>query len=170
MEKERPAKSEKVRSALILAEELKKAFQKLDEAFSKVPVDISRSAHLEGGVSACDIAAYQIGWGKLLLSWEEAEKLGCIAEMPAPGYKWNQLGPLARSFYSTYQDYPLSKLRIEYAKVVDEILALISNLTDEELFDIKKRRWTGEKWPMAKWIRVNTIAPYTSALKKLRKL
>ena len=48
-------------------------------------------------------------------------------------------------------------------------LAWIDELSDEELFVPQQRRWSGDKWPLVKWIQVNTIAPYNSARTKVRR-
>lgn len=128
----------------------------------------SHIQELIGNISVCELIAYQIGWGKLLLLWEYSEKNGEIPAMPAKGFKRNQLGDLAQLFYQTYAHQSLSLLLKEYEEVVTEIIRMIEKLSHEELFLLKQRTWAGEKWPLVKWIQVNTIAPYTSARKKIR--
>jgi hypothetical protein len=128
----------------------------------------SRLQELEGQVSVCDILAYQIGWGKLLIGWEAAEKNGLKPAMPAEGYQWNQLGVLARSFYQTYQNFSLMELKREFEKSVQHILQWIDAMNEEEIWHLNQRHWTGNKWPIGKWIQVNTVAPYTSARRKIR--
>lgn len=151
-----------------IIERLNSAYQKLDAELDKVNEEECRIKELEGNVSVCDIVAYQIGWGKLLLGWESAEQKGTKPAMPAPGYKWNQLGSLATSFYAEYSNLPLSQLRSEYKNVVEQILNMIYNMSEEELCTLQKRQWAGDKWPVTKWIQVNTIAPYSSARRKIR--
>jgi len=117
----------------------------------------------------CRPLAYQIGWGKLLLNWEQEEKKGKTPVMPAKGYKWNELGSLAQSFYERYQNKDIVYLRKEFSKVVKKIEGLIESLEEDELFSPHQREWTGDKWAMVKWIQVNTIAPYKSARTKIRR-
>lgn len=121
------------------------------------------------GVSACDRLGYQIGWGRCLLAWEAAEQAGKTPAMPAPGFNWNQLGDLARSFYESHAERSPEQLRAMFAAVVDDIAGMIGTMNDAELFEIGKRAWAGEKWPVVKWIQVNTIAPYKTARTKIRK-
>ena len=64
----------------------------------------SRDRFLENTV------AYQIGWGKLLIGWYEAGIKSVTPEMPAPGYKWNALGPLNESFYKRHANDALPGL------------------------------------------------------------
>ncbi len=89
--------------------------------------------------------------------------------MPAPGYSWNQLGKLAQSFYNQYANWPIKELCKEFSKTLHNIVIWINNQTPETLFHPGQRRWAGNKWPLVKWIQVNTIAPYQSARRTLRK-
>jgi len=145
------------------------ACARLFAEIAAMPVELSRTPELEGGISPCDLIAYQIGWGKLLLQWEALEQAGQPVVMPAPGYKWNQLGLLAQSFYQCCREYSLEQLLQQFAEVVEEIRQFIETSSDHVLFAVGARRWAGAKWPVVKWIQVNTIAPYGSARAKLRK-
>jgi hypothetical protein len=134
-----------------------------------VPSELERFPGIEGEVSPCDLIAYQIGWGKLLMSWDKLETQGKTAEMPAPGFKWNQLSALANHFYKEQNGQSLEQLLAQFEVLVDEIRLFIESNSEEVLFEIGKRRWAGQKWSIAKWIQVNTVAPYGSARTKLRK-
>jgi hypothetical protein len=145
------------------------AYSKLIKEAGAVPLDLERIPELEGGLSPCDLIAYQIGWGKLLLSWEDLEIHGKTVHMPAPGFKWNQLGLLAESFYQEQHEQTLKHLLVQFEVLKERIHLFIESKSEDTLFGIGKRRWAGQKWPLAKWIQVNTIAPYGSATAKLRK-
>lgn len=145
------------------------AFSKLFDELASVPFEQERVPGIEGGLSPCDLVAYQIGWGRLLLAWDRLEAQGRPVEMPAHGFKWNQLGPLARSFYQEFGDHTLAQLLSRFAALADEIRGFIEASSEGLLFGVGERRWAGAKWPLAKWIQVNTVAPYGSARTKLRK-
>lgn len=152
-----------------LLEKLHQAYSKLDAEFDIINTTQSKQKAIEGGISCCDIVAYQIGWGNLLLSWERAEQDGQIPNMPAKGFKWNQLGALADSFYLHYKDHSLQELRDAFKQLYKALSNWIKQLSDDELFKPLSRQWTGEKWAMVKWIQINTIAPYQSARSKVRR-
>lgn len=152
-----------------LLKKLNESYIKLDAESDGIKKGLSRKKELEGGISACDILAYQIGWGNLLLGWESAEQKGLTPDMPAEGFKWNELGRLADSFYKNSNKASLLELRFDFKRTVDKIKTMIENLPNEDLFKPKRREWTGEKWPMVKWIQINTIAPYSSARTKVRR-
>ena len=120
-------------------------------------------------VSCCDVMAYQIGWGELLLGWEACEKKGQKVCMPREGYKWNELGRLAELFYLEKKGKSLKVLRKEWDQVYSQIRRWIESLDEQEVFEVGMRQWTGEKWVMAKWVQVNTIGPYKSARTKVRR-
>ncbi len=152
-----------------LLESLRDSHRKLDKELADIPESAARRRGVEGSVSPCDVAAYQIGWGRLLLGWDAAERRGDSPEMPAPGFKWNQLGPLAASFHDARRGRSLRELRDELASVVADVGAFVSGLSEDDLFATGRRRWAGAKWPVAKWVQVNTVAPYRSARSKLRR-
>ncbi len=152
-----------------LLSNLNQAYEKLDAEFDTVESEYERDCDIEGGVSCCDIVAYQIGWGSLLLGWEKQELAGKTPKMPAPGYKWNQLGELANSFYEEHSKKSLQQLRDEFSELRQVLVNWIKSLSETELFQPHQRFWTGDKWAIVKWIQVNTVAPYRSARTKVRR-
>lgn len=152
-----------------LLDNLKTAYEKLDAEFDNVALESERVCGIEGGVSCCDVLAYQIGWGRCLLAWERDENSGETADMPAPNYKWNQLGELAQSFYVEHSGKSLIQLRKEYGCLYFELCAFVNATSENDLFQPLQRQWTGKKWAMVKWIQINTIAPYKSARTKVRR-
>ncbi|MCT2408967.1 ClbS/DfsB family four-helix bundle protein [Chryseobacterium antibioticum] len=115
--------------------------------------------------------SYQLGWTSLLLQWEANEKKGIEVQTPAPGYKWNNLGGLYESFYHKYGTYNLHQQREMLKNQVDEIIEWIESLDHETLFIPEKRKWatTPAKWPVWKWIHINTVAPFKNFRAQLRK-
>ncbi len=152
-----------------LLEKLDAAYQKFDAEFDDISEYDSQIKHLEGKVSPADLIAYQIGWGECLLRWEATEKSGQQPDMPATGYKWNELGPLADSFYDAWRETELAAMRAEFSRLLGRLREWIESLDESELFTVGTRQWAGDKWPLAKWIQVNTIAPYISARTKIRR-
>jgi hypothetical protein len=118
-----------------------------------------------------EIIAYQLGWLELVRSWDQKELEGQAFLMPAQDYKWNELGGLYQSFYSTYSEYSLTELRSLFRQSEQQWLDWVSTLTEEELFIQGSRKWTGTKdnWPMARWIHINSAAPFKSFRGKIRK-
>ena len=91
--------------------------------------------------SPAQMIAYQLGWMKLVLSWEEKEKKGGKAVTPKEGYKWNKLGDLYKSFYEEYKDCSMGKLITEFNISVEKIIDLVESYTEKELFETGARQW-----------------------------
>lgn len=115
--------------------------------------------------------SYQLGWLSLLLEWEKKEKEGKHVITPKEGYKWNNLGALYQNFYEIYTSYSLSEKIALLSEKVNEVLDWIEALSNDELFQLDQRKWatTAAKWPLYKWIHINTVAPFTNFRKQIRK-
>lgn len=116
--------------------------------------------------------AYQLGWLNLIQSWERDNKNNISVVTPSPNYKWNNLGGLYQEFYQTYSNYTLEQLINQFNEEVDSMIELIKSLDDKTLFESDKRQWassTPSKWPVWKWIHINTVAPFKTFRTKIRK-
>jgi len=127
-----------------------------------------------GKVSASDLIAYQIGWGKFLIRWYEAGIHGEIPEMPGEGFSsWDYLS-IAKHFYQKYL-YDSSDQQVAvFEEVVYRILEIIK--TEQQtghLDQVGVWPWctlpSGKQWPLSKWIRVNTASPYKRATELIKK-
>ena len=146
-------------------------YQSLRADLCKVPDRISRHRLLDGHVknstiSVCDLVAYLIGWGKLVLKWIKNKDRAKHVDMPETGYKWNELGKLAEKFYLEYGTLPYSKLLDTLDLTNREILELVEAKTNAELYHVD---WYG-KWTLGRMIQLNTSSPYRNARNRLRKL
>jgi hypothetical protein len=118
-----------------------------------------------------EIIAYQLGWLHLVQGWDKEEREGRKPAMPSADYKWNQLGAMYQSFYTEYAACSLSELRDLFRMAEQQWLTWIDTFTEEELFVQGFRKWTGTKanWPLARWIHINSAAPFKSFRATLRK-
>ncbi|MWP50197.1 MULTISPECIES: ClbS/DfsB family four-helix bundle protein [unclassified Gilliamella] len=116
--------------------------------------------------------AYQLGWLNLVKSWDDDELAGQTPELPAPGYKWNQLGNLYRQFYKTYQYLSLQALIQAFNQQITIWNDWIQSLNEDTLFIKDSRNWTKpypESWTVARFIHINSVAPFKSFRAKIRK-
>lgn len=147
------------------------AYLKLDQEFDGIAEE-ERDLRLDGvDRTPAEILAYQLGWLALVRGWDAEELAVGMPKMPAPGYKWNQLGAMYEDFYRRHAGIPLAELRAMLAAAEHEWLGWIGTLSEEELFVQGCRRWTGDKpnWPMARWIHINSAAPFGNFRGKIRK-
>ena len=138
--------------------------------YRSIPESKARDIGVEGNlkgtrISVSDTVAYLIGWGKLVLKWYDLKSQNKHVDFPETGYKWNQLGLLAESFHKEYRDWEYDVLLAELESIVDEILLLISNLSNHELYGVE---WY-EQWTLGRMIQFNTSSPMKNMRTKVRR-
>lgn len=158
----------KNKDELILA--INSIFPKLMDDYRSVPESSARECGIEGNVkgtviSVSDTAAYLVGWGKLVLKWYCLTSQDQHVDFPETGYKWNQLGQLAESFQEQYRDWNYNDLLDELEATTSEVLALISGLSNHELYGVV---WY-EKWTLGRMIQFNTSSPMKNMRTKVRR-
>lgn len=161
-----------------LKREIALGFDALEKIVTTIPPSQRQTKTFDGTggkVSAADLIAYQIGWGKCLIRWYEAGIRGESPEMPGEGFeKWDYVA-IARHFYQKYF-YDGSDHQLDVFKnVVSRILAIIDKEEQTGRLDqIGVWPWctlpSNKPWPLSKWIRVNTVAPYKRAVQILKRL
>jgi hypothetical protein len=155
-----------------LTDEINKTYTAFVAEFTDVD-----EAEMHKSVSSVDktpfqMLAYQIGWLELVMGWEKTELAGKEVVMPAPGIKWNKMDDLHQSFYAKQKDLTLPKLLKKFEKTKTAFIDFIENLGDDVLFGENKRKWassTPSKWPVWKWIHINSVAPFTNFRPKIKK-
>ena len=123
------------------------------------------------GKTPAEHLAYQLGWTGLLLQWERDEQAGQTVHTPAEGYKWNDLGGLYQQFYRQYGSLTLQEAQARLREQAAQICTWLETLSEQELFEPNQRRWANNqaKWPIWKWVHINTVAPFTNFRVHIRK-
>lgn len=154
-----------------LVEAIKNKYDLYSNEFATIPNELKNKRYDDVDKSPSENVSYQLGWTSLLLQWEKEEKNGQKVHTPSDGYKWNNLGGLYESFYALYGDLSLEEQLNLLKKNVDAICEWVYSLTDDELFLPEQRDWatTKAKWPIYKWVHINTVAPFTNFRTKIRK-
>lgn len=145
-------------------------FSKLTHYLNAIPPDLTSDKSMDGHakdteMSICDLVSYLLGWNALVVKWITSDAKGIPVDFPETGYKWNQLGLLAQKFYSDYSAFNYPSLIHELLSVKSEIVKLIDERTDSDLYG---KPWY-RKWTMGRMISFNTSSPYTNANGRLRK-
>ncbi|HSX38843.1 MAG TPA: ClbS/DfsB family four-helix bundle protein [Chlamydiales bacterium] len=162
----------------MLSQEIQQAYKVLAQLVSQIPTTQRNLACLEGNggqISVSDLIAYQIGWGQLLIGWYESGIQHKNPEMPGEGFsKWDYNG-LAKRFYQKYHLDGSSKQMALFHETVERIISIVEiEYRADQLDKIGVWDWctlkSGKQWPLSKWIRINTVAPYKKAVISIRKL
>ena len=122
--------------------------------------------------SPYQMLAFCIGWMDLVLSWEEEEQNGIQKTVLATEWKWNNLDWLYQSFYDRYNNNSLKEIINKFSQKVDNIIQLINNFSDEDLFNEGRRAWAktnGKEFSVCRLIHLNTVANFKNFRGKIRK-
>lgn len=143
---------------------------KLKKELKNIPIELTTSKNLEGHskgtlMSINNLLSYLLGWQELVLKWNIKKQNKEEVDFPETGYKWNQLGKLAQKFYEDYKNDDFNTLLFKLDKRVEEILKLIENKSNKELYEVS---WY-EKWTLGRMIQFNTSSPYANAKARIRK-
>lgn len=143
---------------------------KLKKELENIPIKLTTLKDLEGHskgtlMSINNLLSYLLGWQELVLKWNIKKQNKEEVDFPETGYKWNQLGKLAQKFYEDYKNDDFNTLLFKLDKRVEEILKLIENKSNKELYEVS---WY-EKWTLGRMIQFNTSSPYANAKARIRK-
>ena len=122
--------------------------------------------------SPYQMLVFCIGWMDLVLSWEEEEQNGIQKTVLATKWKWNNLDWLYQSFYDRYNNNSLKEIINKFSQKVDNIIQLINNFSDEDLFNEGRRAWAktnGKEFSVCRLIHLNTVANFKNFRGKIRK-
>ncbi|MDN5098344.1 ClbS/DfsB family four-helix bundle protein [Aliarcobacter butzleri] len=145
-------------------------YKKLKKELENIPIELTTLKDLEGHskgtlMSINNLLSYLLGWQELVLKWNIKKQNKEEVDFPETGYKWNQLGKLAQKFYDDYKNDDFNTLIFKLDKKVEEILKLIENKSNKELYEVS---WY-EKWTLGRMIQFNTSSPYANAKARIRK-
>lgn len=143
---------------------------KLKKELKNIPIELTTLKDLEGHskgtlMSINNLLSYLLGWQELVLKWNIKKQNKEEVDFPETGYKWNQLGKLAQKFYEDYKNDDFNTLVSKLDKRVEEILKLIENKSNKELYEVN---WY-ERWTLGRMIQFNTSSPYANAKARIRK-
>ena len=146
------------------------SYKKLKTELETIPYELTNAMELDGHaknstMSINNLLAYLVGWGTLVLKWNENKSNGIDVDFPETGFKWNQLGLLAQKFYSDYEDLNFNQLMLEIESTTNSILELIESKSNQELYETT---WYG-KWTLGRMIQLNTSDPFKNAKDRIRK-
>ena len=153
-----------------LLSEINLHYQKLVKELEDISLEEAAKVELEGHakntlMSIHNLIAYLIGWGNLVLKWNQRIEQNKKVHFPEKGFKWTELGALAQKFYSDYKDLNFKLLCDKLSETTAQIISLIENTEDEKLYS---ENWY-KKYPMGRMIQLNTSSPFKNARTRIRK-
>lgn len=148
---------------------IKTNYKKLNQELSSISKEQDLIKNMEGHskgtmMSVNNLLAYLVGWGNLVLKWNYKKDKNETVDFPETGFKWNELGKLAQSFYEKYdEDFPTLLKQLD--STVSEILDLIESKSNKDLYEVP---WYNQ-WTLGRMIQFNTSSPFANARSRIRK-
>lgn len=114
----------------------------LDGLLATLTPEQMTSASVVGDWTVKDVLAHLVEWEQMVLGWYQAGLRGETPALPAPGYNWGQTPQLNQVIYEKHRDRPLDEILAHYQSSHAEIMALIQQLSNDDLFGARKYAWT----------------------------
>lgn len=118
--------------------------------------------------SVKDLLAVRAWWTERVVDWIEAGRRGEKPVTPAQGYRWNETPRLNADVVRAAREESYQTIRARLERGFERVLSTIDALDDSELLEVGTFRWAG-KWPISRWISINTARQYSTARAFIRK-
>jgi len=154
-----------------LIDKIRNSYHQFIDQYEGITDDVADERIEQVEKTPREMLSYQVGWINMILSWEKTEEGGQDITTPTPGYKWDQIRQLYDDFNVKYGSQGLDNEKEELGRVVEELVDWIEHMSHDELFKPGERQWATTKamWPVAKWIRINAISPFTNYSRQVKK-
>ncbi len=118
--------------------------------------------------SVKDLLAVRAWWTASVVDWIDAGRRGETPTTPADGYRWTETPRLNADIVGRSRRESYKSVRGRLEAGIERALSLIDSLSDEELLSAGAFEWAG-KYPLARWLSINTTRQYTTARTYVRR-
>ena len=151
-----------------LTELVSTSYRKLKDDLGSVGSDLADRRCVDDW-SVKDLIAVRAWWTEAVVKWIETGRRGKPVTVPAPGFRWSETPRLNSEVVARSKAQSFETLCRRLERGVKRVLGTIQSLTDRELLEGGAYEWAG-KWPLARWISLNTARQYTTARTYVRRL
>ena len=122
----------------------------------------------DGAWTVKDVLVVRAWWTEHVVMWIEAGLRDQKLELPAAGYGWKQTPQLNDDTVKRARRESYRSVRQRLHDGYERVMVIIEQLPDRQLLRSGAFDWAG-KWPVARWISVNTATQYASARTMIRR-
>lgn len=115
-----------------------------------------------------DLLVVRVWWSENVIDWIEAGRRGEVPVTPAAGYGWSETPRLNADVVRAAQRESYRSVRARLERGFERVISTIDALDDRELLGVGVFAWAG-KYPIARWISLNTARQYTTARTFIRR-
>lgn len=146
-----------------LSEEEQQAPFLFDETF----LEKKKETHWRRDKELKDVLIHLYEWHQLLLKWVQRNRReGKSPFLPAP-YNWRTYGQMNVGFVAKHKDTLLSDAKSLVYKTHEQVMSLMDEFDNDELFEKKKFDWTGNT-SLGSYFISSTASHYEWAIKKIK--
>ncbi len=157
-------------------ENFQKLFKEIDSLTKKefdTPFDFSdnpklKEAHWQRDKNIRDILIHLYEWHQLLINWINKNQKGKKTTFLPQPYTFKNIVPMNVGFWEKHQKTPYKKSVQMIKNSHNEVMKLINNFGDKELFTNKYFSWTGST-SLGSYCISSTSSHYDWAIKKIKK-
>ncbi|GHS92576.1 hypothetical protein FACS1894174_07960 [Bacteroidia bacterium] len=138
-----------------------------NETFSVEMATIGKETHWGRDKNVRDVLVHLYEWHQLLLDWVNTNQKGKPQPfLPSP-YNWRTYPALNVEYWKKHQSTPLADAKTMLHESHAQVMALIEDFTNDELFSETALAWTGGAFLGAYCVSV-TSSHYDWAMKKIK--
>ena len=136
--------------------------------FKKLKAELDAAGPRAGSLSCVDdwsvkdLLAVRAWWTENVVEWVEAGRRGETPFTPAQGYRWNETPRLNADIVKAARRQSYRSVRTRLERGFERVMHTIDVLDDTELLGVGVYAWAG-KYPISRWISINTARQYTTA-------
>ena len=146
----------------------------LHSSFEKLRTELDGGGPRLGSLSCVDdwtvkdLLAVRVWWTEKVVVWIEAGRRRETPITPAEGYRWKETPRLNADLVEAARNKSFRSLRGRLETGFGRVVQLVEELDDEELLEVGTFPWAG-KYPIRRWISLNTVRQYTTARALVRR-
>lgn len=142
--------------------------------FDKLQAELEAAGPRVGSLSCVDdwtvkdLLAVRAWWTENVIDWIETGRRGETPITPAEGYRWNETPRLNADVVKAARRESYRSVRARLELGFERVMRTIDALDDTELLGVGVYSWAG-KYPISRWISINTARQYTTARTFIRR-
>ena len=153
-------------------EKLNGLIEKMSDKELTTPFDFSKDekkkeAHWKRDKNLRDVLIHLYEWHQLILKWVHSNQNGEEKPFIPEPYNWRTYGDMNVEFWKKHQNTSLEDATKALQKSHKDVLKLVENFTNEELFSKKVYKWVGGS-TLGSYFVSATSSHYDWAIKKLK--
>ncbi len=152
-----------------LLEATRKELDKLKETISKADPEQAEYFDKEIEASIKSIISHRMEWIRMFFGWYQDGIDQKEPQVPAPGYKWNQLKELNAKIWERDEKKKWNQICEDFETESQKLIEFIESQDNKTLYTPKLYEWLN-KWTLGRWLEASGSSHFRSANKNIKKI